>query len=180
MSKWCVYKHTFPCGKSYIGITSKPPEERWDDGFGYETQRRLFAEIVRSGWENIEHEVLREGLDEAKARKIETNLIREAWQENKENSLNTQCYLEKKNRKPKNPDNSWRKLHRKPLTYWSIGGISKPAREWCEDYETSYSCVVNRMKKQNLTLEQALKFPPVPHLYRKRPLEYWESLGLLV
>ena len=30
MRKFCVYKHTTPSGKVYIGITSRKPKERWD------------------------------------------------------------------------------------------------------------------------------------------------------
>ena len=32
---WTVYKHTFPDGKVYIGITGMKPEKRWSDGHGY-------------------------------------------------------------------------------------------------------------------------------------------------
>lgn len=32
---YIVYKHTTPCGKVYIGITSKTPSQRWQNGKGY-------------------------------------------------------------------------------------------------------------------------------------------------
>ena len=33
---YCVYKHTSPSGKVYIGMTCKdPPEKRWSNGNGY-------------------------------------------------------------------------------------------------------------------------------------------------
>lgn len=32
---YCVYKHTTPNGKVYIGITSKNPLKRWNNGIGY-------------------------------------------------------------------------------------------------------------------------------------------------
>lgn len=30
--KFCVYKHVFPNGKLYFGITSKAPNKRWQNG----------------------------------------------------------------------------------------------------------------------------------------------------
>lgn len=33
--KWCVYIHTSPSGKKYIGITSQNPQKRWQNGKGY-------------------------------------------------------------------------------------------------------------------------------------------------
>lgn len=72
---WCVYCHTFPDGKRYIGITGRKPEDRWLDGMGYSAQLKVFAAIVKFGWDNIKHEVLIEGLDEADARRIEAQEI---------------------------------------------------------------------------------------------------------
>lgn len=36
--KWCVYIHTVPSGKKYVGLTSKNPEDRWRNGRGYQGQ----------------------------------------------------------------------------------------------------------------------------------------------
>ena len=44
---WCVYCHTFPNGKRYIGITKQKPEDRWLDGMGYSAQPKVFAAIVK-------------------------------------------------------------------------------------------------------------------------------------
>lgn len=33
--KYCIYKHTSPSNKSYIGITSMNPLDRWKNGNGY-------------------------------------------------------------------------------------------------------------------------------------------------
>lgn len=86
MISYSVYKHTLPDSKVYIGITSVPPEERWDNGFGYEQQSKFFREIVKYGWNNIKHEVLATCLSEKDARNMEKDLIeREA-----NNVLNTQ------------------------------------------------------------------------------------------
>jgi hypothetical protein len=83
---WSVYKHTFPDGRVYIGITSLSPNERWDSGLGYESQPKFFRQIVKVGWDNIEHEVLASGLSEQSAREMEKNLIALAA----DKSLNTQ------------------------------------------------------------------------------------------
>lgn len=32
---YSVYKHTCPNNKVYIGITSRKPEKRWKNGYGY-------------------------------------------------------------------------------------------------------------------------------------------------
>lgn len=71
----CVYCHTFPDGKRYIGITEQDPEDRWLDGKGYSAQPKVFAAIVKFGWDNIRHEVLEDGLNEAEARRIEAQEI---------------------------------------------------------------------------------------------------------
>ena len=72
---WCVYKHTFPNGKVYIGITGGEPEERWDNGMGYKSNGKMFFDIVQFGWRNIAHEIVYDGLTEAEARKQEQALI---------------------------------------------------------------------------------------------------------
>ena len=83
---WSVYKHTLPNGKVYIGITSKSPSQRWNNGLGYQGQRAFFKEIVAFGWNNIEHEVICSGLSEADAREMERTMI----EKEEANTLNTQ------------------------------------------------------------------------------------------
>ena len=100
LGNWSVYKHTLPDGKVYVGITSLPPEERWENGFGYKDQRRFFRHIVRVGWDNISHEIVAEGLTEKTARLLERELIQEA----KKNSLNVQHRTEEEDR--------WAWIHR--------------------------------------------------------------------
>lgn len=73
--KYCVYKHTFPNGKVYIGITSKNPEKRWNNGIGYSDNKEMFETILRYGWDNITHEVLASGLNYDNAATIERELI---------------------------------------------------------------------------------------------------------
>lgn len=71
---YSVYKHTFPNGKVYIGITSIKPKYRWKhNGTGYKGQRLIMSAILKYGWDNIKHEILLAGLtkEEAEAKEIE-------------------------------------------------------------------------------------------------------------
>ena len=76
MNNFCVYKHTSPTGKVYIGITSQNPERRWrKDGSGYRYNTKFMNAIRKYGWNNFEHEVLFENLTEEDALEIEKDLI---------------------------------------------------------------------------------------------------------
>lgn len=79
---YTVYKHTFPNGKVYIGITSIDVKVRWQNGRGYMKrshgkyhQPRMAQAILKYGWENIKHEILYEGLTKEKAEQKEIELI---------------------------------------------------------------------------------------------------------
>ena len=50
---YCVYKHTTPNNKVYIGITCKDPNSRWRNGEGYATQKYFYKAIKKYGWDNI-------------------------------------------------------------------------------------------------------------------------------
>ena len=73
--KYCVYVHTFPNGKKYVGCTSRKPKERWDNGNGYKLHPKLFEAIIAFGWNNVEHEIVCEGLSKQKAYEMESELI---------------------------------------------------------------------------------------------------------
>ena len=75
MNNICIYKHTSPSGKVYIGQTGLKPENRWNNGNGYEGSTLFFSAIQKYGWENIQHEVLFTGLDQLNADIIEEDLI---------------------------------------------------------------------------------------------------------
>ena len=51
---WSIYKHTFPNGKVYIGLTKQEPEKRFKNGYGYETCPLMWNAIQKYGWNNIE------------------------------------------------------------------------------------------------------------------------------
>lgn len=69
---YCVYKHTTPNGKVYIGITSHDPEDRWRNGYGYRNQNRHFENAIKKyGWNNISHEVIIRSLSREDACEME-------------------------------------------------------------------------------------------------------------
>lgn len=73
---YCVYKHTCPNGKVYIGITCKNPYVRWrNNGAGYKRQKYFYNAILKYGWDNIKHEILCEGLSKEEACQKEIELI---------------------------------------------------------------------------------------------------------
>ena len=81
---YCVYKHTFPNGKVYIGITCRKPEHRWNNGKGYLEKKNdeyiqpsIARAINKYGWENVEHEILYNGLNKEEAETLEVKLIDE-------------------------------------------------------------------------------------------------------
>lgn len=89
MKKFSVYKHTFPNGKVYIGITSQNPPDRWKNGLGYKKQSYLFSKIVKYGWENIKSEILFKGLNKTRAKEIERKLIIDYKSTDREFGYNT-------------------------------------------------------------------------------------------
>lgn len=80
-NSYCVYKHTTPPGKVYIGITMQDPRRRWRNGEGYKPPNGettpFYSAIKKYGWDNIEHEIVAEGLSREDACKLEINLIKE-------------------------------------------------------------------------------------------------------
>lgn len=74
---YCVYKHTTPSGRVYIGITQQDPKDRWKGGYGYVNNLVFHRAIQKYGWDGIEHEILLDGLTKEEAKKAEVELIAE-------------------------------------------------------------------------------------------------------
>lgn len=73
---WSVYVHQNKVnGKSYVGITSQAPEDRWLNGHGYDGRLRFGRAIKKYGWDMFDHRILLTGLSEAQAKEMETKLI---------------------------------------------------------------------------------------------------------
>lgn len=84
-NQYCVYKHTSPSGKCYIGITRQNPIKRWgQDGCNYVIKLKngnwkhpAFAPaILKYGWNNIIHEILHAGLTKKQACEYEKLYIK--------------------------------------------------------------------------------------------------------
>lgn len=65
--EYCVYMHTAPNGKVYIGQTMQKPEHRFGNGKGYKKCPFLNNAIEKYGWDNFSHEILRDGLTREEA-----------------------------------------------------------------------------------------------------------------
>lgn len=83
-----VYKHIFPNGKIYIGITCQELSRRWNNGNGYKNNEYMNNAIKKYGWENIKHEVLYSNLSKEEAESKEMELIKKLKANNKENGYN--------------------------------------------------------------------------------------------
>lgn len=75
MNNYCVYRHTTPSEKVYIGITSMNPLKRWKNGKGYELCTAFNRAIQKYGWDNIKHEILFSELGKDDACRLEQELI---------------------------------------------------------------------------------------------------------
>lgn len=75
--KYYVYVHTNKInGKKYVGVTSKKPEARWQNGNGYLKNKYFTRAIKKYGWnEGFTHEVVAEGLSVEDAYQMERDLI---------------------------------------------------------------------------------------------------------
>ena len=87
---YLVYKHTSPDGRIYIGITKNLPSARWNEGAGYETQKKFYKAIQAFGWINFKHEIIAAGLTEIEAKRLESKLILEYRSNEDEFGYNTQ------------------------------------------------------------------------------------------
>ena len=75
---WCLYRHTTPSGKVYIGITNQIPEYRWNGGKGYMNVKKgpFKNSIIKYGWDNIAHEIIFNELTKEQAIELEKLYIR--------------------------------------------------------------------------------------------------------
>ena len=56
MMNYCVYLHTSPTNKYYVGITKQNPLKRWANGRGYCKNKHFYKAILKYGWDNFQHE----------------------------------------------------------------------------------------------------------------------------
>ena len=93
---YCVYVHTSPSGKMYIGQTGRSPEKRWGkNGRRYLEKKNdkyihpAFARAIEKyGWNNFEHEVIASKLTKEEADNFEKLLIEKLDTQNPEFGYN--------------------------------------------------------------------------------------------
>lgn len=90
-NNWCVYIHTTPSGKKYVGITSQSVKERWRNGNGYKYNSHFTRAISKYGWDSISHEVVADGLSEDAAKQMEIELIQQYDSTNQNYGYNISC-----------------------------------------------------------------------------------------
>ena len=59
---YTVYMHICPNNKRYIGITGQVVEKRWNHGEGYSHQRLFYRAILKYGWDNIQHLIIKDNI----------------------------------------------------------------------------------------------------------------------
>ena len=75
---WTVYVHTNKSnGKRYVGITSRVPELRWQNGTAYRNNTHFNAAIQQDGWDGFEHDIIAQGLSFDKACEMEREYIKQ-------------------------------------------------------------------------------------------------------
>ena len=72
---YIVYKHTAPNGKCYIGVTRNDMKTRANRGNNYRLNKHFYNAIRKYGWDNINHEVLIDGLTKEEAEAAEIEMI---------------------------------------------------------------------------------------------------------
>ena len=75
---YTVYQHrNLSNGKSYIGMTSLEPKKRWNYGWGYQNQPKIWSDIKESDWnKDWEHNILGKFEDKQEALNLEEMFIR--------------------------------------------------------------------------------------------------------
>ena len=74
---YTVYQHrNLKNGKSYIGMTSREPKKRWNNGLGYKNQPKIWSDIQNSDWnKDWEHNIIGKFEDKQEALNIESMFI---------------------------------------------------------------------------------------------------------
>lgn len=73
MGSYKVYKYTFPNGMIYVGCTRLPLHNRWNCGYHHNNKMIHAKEVYK--WEDIEKEIIGDGLTKEQAYELEINTI---------------------------------------------------------------------------------------------------------
>lgn len=175
--KQYLYRLTFPNGMVYIGSTFDI-KSRWaGKGYKYRDQD-VYEHIIEFGWDNIKKEVLLRLPDSweftRKIEDLECELIKIYGDKCYNKQANPEWHQEQARKRRENGKMP------EPRIYWTVGGITKPAKVWCEEFGKDYGSVVNKMQRYKISAELALQLPRVPSCYSKRAAEFYRSQGFNV
>ena len=89
---YSVYVHkNLKNDKYYVGTTAQEPKERWDSGWGYKSQPKMWSDIKESDWnKDWLHGILGKFTDKNEALKYEAFLI--AMLDSVKNGYNTSSF----------------------------------------------------------------------------------------
>ena len=75
---YTVYQHkNLKNGKSYIGMTSREPKRRWNYGWGYQNNSKMWSDIQNSDWnKDWKHNIIGKFEDKQEALNVEEMFIR--------------------------------------------------------------------------------------------------------
>ena len=75
---YTVYQHkNLKNGKSYIGMTSREPKKRWNNGWGYQNNSKMWKDIQNSDWnKDWKHNIIGKFEDKQEALNVEEMFIR--------------------------------------------------------------------------------------------------------
>lgn len=76
--RFVVYLHINKTNqKKYVGITCRRPEVRWGkNGYNYHSTPHFYSAILKYGWDNFEHIIIKDNLPEECAKTLEKILIK--------------------------------------------------------------------------------------------------------
>lgn len=66
-NKYCIYMHTAPNGKMYIGQTCDINHRFGNNGYNYKGCKRFMNAIKKYGWDNFEHRIISSNLTKEEA-----------------------------------------------------------------------------------------------------------------
>lgn len=85
---YSIYMHISPDGKKYIGVTKQQPKKRWKNGLGYLKNKYFTNDIIKYGWDNFKHLIIKQTPNKNEAYMLEEKLIKINNTTNKINGYN--------------------------------------------------------------------------------------------
>ena len=160
---YSVYQHIFPNGMIYTGLTSLIPVKRrfGKNGSRYCGNKNLYNEILKYGWDNIEHSIVKSNLTKQEAQDLEKKLIAE----NKKNGVSYNI-------------NKGGDIGGDPFIYYNYNGENLTLKEIYDKYNQSNASLedfYSRITKQwdiDRALKQNKGIKNQPHGVGEKKYEY--------